>query len=584
MLKIDPSGEAVKDMAVGSLFLRNLNSVPSPSNIKNYAIYGKIGNPFNLMFWYYYRNNAFYSGDKIVPIDSQKGYDIMTEYPNRSYWVWNPEKIVEVNANHFIDELTDQETLNAILSLLDSTKPELEIISPDPNKTTEIYETSIHIQGKVYKEYLPADSTLTINVVRQEDGYISPPQTSLLKPSDLWIPNNPDSVVAEFDELINFPGKGTYKISCQITNPAGLTSDIKDVWIRVLQGEGKIIKVIAKENPHPEPWTDEIVQRELIITSQVYRFDEVNNNWNLIKEIDTSNDLILETNNKYRIDFYNTLIRDDLFLKSFSFKINDDGSLEILDGDGSTYFEQINSGYNIVILFERLAIEILKADNKDVDEYWAYEGEQARNISVITTPATSITTGQPDNPNRGDSVFHRLHVPVQGSLQGETYTNNNIGSISSDVTYFQEGESYFITKLHYSSESEGGGYGGQACVNNGMPYFTAFDVIGTACVVNSYSIVGHITGFGSYDRNISYNENNYYNFNEKIIRDASYLEEGKRRICLGISPVSWNGRMYSPAYSSAPFSTDLLFEADNVVITCAPGKGYVGFDEGVVGE
>jgi len=227
-IKIDLKGEAIKDMTIGSKFLRALNYDRTwPSNIKKCAIVGRVSDSLNLLFSPYYLNNGEANllalGDLIVPADSQKGYDVMTYYPEK-HWVWRPDEIAEINANH-LDELEPKENpeqiIQRILSFLDSATPELGITEPDPNQITEVRETSIHIKGEVYKEYLPADSELTINVRRKEDGLVLSPQTSFLKPSDLWIPNNPDSPVAEFDEVVSFPyiGGGTFLF----LNLAGVT-------------------------------------------------------------------------------------------------------------------------------------------------------------------------------------------------------------------------------------------------------------------------------------------------------------------------------------------------------------------------
>lgn len=210
-LKIDMHGDAVWDMdptSTGSGFIRDLNYNYS-SLIDHFAIAGKHWLALNL-------------GDTVVSLDSQLGKGVLS-LKNKSI----------IDAHHWNELAISISGDNPILKFLDSTKPEFEITYPEAG-TTEIYETSIHIQGKVYKEYLPADSQLTLNVIRQEDGYPLPTQTSFLKPSDLWIPNNPDSPVAEFNEEVNFPGSGTYKISCQVKNPAGIISDSQDVWVKVL--------------------------------------------------------------------------------------------------------------------------------------------------------------------------------------------------------------------------------------------------------------------------------------------------------------------------------------------------------------
>ena len=219
------------------------------------------------------------------------------------------------------------------------------------------------------------------------------------------------------------------------------------------------------------------------------------------------------------------------------------------------------------------------AEDKSVDQFWTYQGViQERDLSGVITPATAITTGQPAVYNKGDSVFHRLHIPITGGLQAETHTNNSNGTLTSNVTYFHEMGSFFISYMHFSSEAS---VWGAAHVKYGMPYFTAFDVIGTACVVQSYSVTGHIRGFGANDKDIDYNEQNLYNFRVLVLKNQEYLSEKERRICLGISPV------YFVKLSNAgqpQLSTDLLFEASNVKVTYSPGKGYVGFKQGVVGE
>ncbi|MCX5699011.1 MAG: alpha/beta hydrolase [Candidatus Omnitrophica bacterium] len=246
--KIDINGEALKDMAYGSNFLHVLNYQRSqPGNIKKYAICGWFNNVplWNFaIFWPFYSEKTNYDfnklSDLVVPYDSQRGYDIITNYPQEN-WVWQPDNILEVNADH-MHELENPNTVNYILRILDSVPPEFTLDDPAANSTTEIYTTSISIKGRVFKEYLPADSQLIITGVRQEDGNSLNELKTYLKPSSLWIPNNPDSPVAEFNETISFPGQGTYKISCQIQNPAGLLSDTKIFWIKVMaQSNANII-------------------------------------------------------------------------------------------------------------------------------------------------------------------------------------------------------------------------------------------------------------------------------------------------------------------------------------------------------
>lgn len=225
------ASEALTDMSPGSNFLNALNNRPQPAEVKYYGIYGIIGHFLNKL---YFKN--FYGGDGIVSKESQVGGGkiIFRDIPQ------------QITAFHVVEPSVSITGDNPLLKFLDSDIPEFQITSPASG--TEIFENSIRIQGRVYKEYFPADSTLIINVSRQEGGYNPPVQTSFLKPSDLWIPNNLDSPVAEFDEAVNFPESGTYKISLQVQNPAGKTSDIKDIWVKVNSVEGTNI-IVHCHNP-----------------------------------------------------------------------------------------------------------------------------------------------------------------------------------------------------------------------------------------------------------------------------------------------------------------------------------------------
>lgn len=244
--KIEFDGEAIKDLAIKSNFLNLLNHRVFPSNIKKCAIFSEatstgFRNLNSQFFGSYYENEYYSCGDGIVPRDSQKGYDIMSEFPSRAYWVWQPSRFESINADH-PRELDNAATVRHILSFLDSNKPEFTLDSPAEGNTTQINTTSISVKGKVYKEYLPADSKLIINVIKQENNTTQPTQENLLQPSSLWQPNNPDSPVAEFNQTITFPGEGTYKVTTYIKNPAGLESDKKEFWVKVsLTGAANII-------------------------------------------------------------------------------------------------------------------------------------------------------------------------------------------------------------------------------------------------------------------------------------------------------------------------------------------------------
>lgn len=224
---------AIQEMMPGSNFLNTLNNRSQPLEVKYFGIEGVIGNIVNTFLF-----RDFYGGDGVVSKDSQAGKG----------YISFQAAIQNISASHLEEPALSVSGDNPLLTFLDSTQPEFEITSPDPSQITEIYEASVHLQGNVYKEYLPADSQLIINVINETDGYTLPIQTSLLTPSDSWIPDNPDSPVAEFDEVINFPGQGTYKISCQIKNPSQAVSEIKEIRVNVVVSESANI-VVHCHNP-----------------------------------------------------------------------------------------------------------------------------------------------------------------------------------------------------------------------------------------------------------------------------------------------------------------------------------------------
>lgn len=219
ILAIDINGEAAKDMTVDSAFLNSLNNRTQPVNVNYYGIYGITGTILN---WYI--SGDYYGGDGVVSDTSQLGIGRI-----------NLQAAECISAFHTKEPDVSVSESNPLLKFLDSTKPELAITSHSPPpQVTEIHETSARIKGTVAKEYLPADTELTITGVNLDTGQSITQVKSLLKPSSLWIPNNSDSPVAEFDEAVTFPGNGTYLISCKAKNPAGIYSDTKTVYIKVV--------------------------------------------------------------------------------------------------------------------------------------------------------------------------------------------------------------------------------------------------------------------------------------------------------------------------------------------------------------
>ncbi|MFH1441564.1 MAG: hypothetical protein ABIH18_05960 [Candidatus Omnitrophota bacterium] len=234
--KIDAQGDAARDMdpgLLGSGFLKQLNSRAQPQNVDYYAVCG-----LSMTLWEYLFNSE--SGDTVVPISSQLGIGVLQL---KDY------KIAK-NASHGTEILAvSKNNGDILLEFLDSEKPVVEITDPDPQTITETYENSINIKGKVSKEYLPADSLLQIEAVNQDTGEKTFETNSReLYPSDLWVPNAPNSVVAEFDKEIPLTTPGKYRITCKVQNPAKVTSEVKEVWIKKLETEGSNI-IVHCHNP-----------------------------------------------------------------------------------------------------------------------------------------------------------------------------------------------------------------------------------------------------------------------------------------------------------------------------------------------
>jgi len=226
--------EGIKDMLPESSFLNTLNNRSQPTDVQYYGIYGIIGHFLNTLYF-----NNYYGGDGVVSEKSQLGTERITF----------KDSPIKIKAFHTAEPAISVAGDNPLLKLLDSTLPEFTLDTPQAGSTTEINTNSISIKGKVYKEYLPADSEIIIRVFRQEDGAMNQ-INAFLKPSSLWIPNNPDSPVAEFDQTIVFPGKGTYQVPCQIKNPAGLTSsDTKVFWVKVITPQPNANIIVHGYNP-----------------------------------------------------------------------------------------------------------------------------------------------------------------------------------------------------------------------------------------------------------------------------------------------------------------------------------------------
>ncbi|MDD4899646.1 MAG: alpha/beta fold hydrolase [Candidatus Omnitrophica bacterium] len=209
---IDIDGDAVWDMDetdTGSGFIDELND-HYPNSIAHFVIAGKHFSSFN-------------GGDTIVSLENQLGKNVLVLKDQRT-----------INALHWDEPAASVSGDNPLLKFLDPAC-EINITYPNPDVITEIYEPSTDLQGLVYKEYLPADSKLHIKIIRTDDNssVLDEYRVNSVRPTLSWVPNNPDSPVAEFNQPITFPGPGTYKISCSVKNPAENESDIKDVFVKV---------------------------------------------------------------------------------------------------------------------------------------------------------------------------------------------------------------------------------------------------------------------------------------------------------------------------------------------------------------
>lgn len=212
---VDINGDAVWDMDhtfTGSGFINALNTDYASNICEHYVIAARHWTSFN-------------RSDGVVPLESQLATNLLTLRDS-----------VVLKATHatVIDKMltADSNGVAPLLKFIDSSTPEISMIYPDA-AVTETNNLFINLKGEVSYEYLPADSQVIIKLIRSEDSQLIEESRSLLKPSDLWNPADPASAVAEFDELIAFPGPGRYKITCQAQNPAGLLSDEEEMLVVV---------------------------------------------------------------------------------------------------------------------------------------------------------------------------------------------------------------------------------------------------------------------------------------------------------------------------------------------------------------
>lgn len=251
-LNVDIDGEAAEDTAIGSAFLTELNSRFQP-DIPSYAVSAHAWAIRNgLLFHPYYPNSRtaigpLEAGDAIVPIDSQEGFDVITNPDEvREVWHFNNDNIERerIRGDHFVTLRSDS-VAQRILQWIDSEQPEIEITgvkvnvegveqdAPFEGGVYRINSSSCILEGSVSREFFPANTTLNITIQREGErpqAIINGPE---LLPDDSWIPGDSESVVAGFKETINFPSPGTYTVTTKVINPVNRESNQEVITIEV---------------------------------------------------------------------------------------------------------------------------------------------------------------------------------------------------------------------------------------------------------------------------------------------------------------------------------------------------------------
>ncbi|MFZ2386016.1 MAG: hypothetical protein WBE75_07450 [Candidatus Omnitrophota bacterium] len=211
LLEIDFQGYAVDDMdssALGSGFLPYLNNITQPNKTKYSVIVGKHGSLLNLILF-----QGWSSGDSVVHTKSQLGTDCIST-----------QDVIYIKSVHWKEptNIALQED-NPVLKFLDSDVPVLELTEPGQSEI-EISEGTVTLKGKLFKEYLPADTKLVVNIENAESDESYPAQEFPMLPSDLWQAKQADSPVGEFNAQVLLPGQGKFELHIKAVNPAGVSS------------------------------------------------------------------------------------------------------------------------------------------------------------------------------------------------------------------------------------------------------------------------------------------------------------------------------------------------------------------------
>ncbi len=229
LLEIDFEGYAIDDMDnsnLGSGFLQNLNKIPQSSITKYSLIVGKYGSLLNLLLF-----QNWSSGDSVVHTKSQLGTDCIftddTTFIKSAHW--NEPKNIAL------------QTENPVLRFLDSDIPVIELSEPAQSEV-ETSEGTVELKGKLFQEYLPADTKLLVVISNAESDETFPEQEFSMLPTDLWQPGDPASPVAEFRAPVVLPGEGEFELTIRAVNPAGISS--KEVTLTVkTSSSGPVIEI-----------------------------------------------------------------------------------------------------------------------------------------------------------------------------------------------------------------------------------------------------------------------------------------------------------------------------------------------------
>ncbi len=233
LLEIDFRGCAIDDMdntSLGSGFLSYVNSLPQVTETDYSVIVGAHGSLLNLILF-----QDWDAGDSVVHTRSQLGSNYIVT--KNVFYIksvhWQEPRNIALQAE------------NPVLKFLDSDLPVIEISEPAQSEV-ETSEGAIDLKGKLFKEYLPADTKLLVTVSNSEKKESFPEQEFPMLPTDLWQAGDPNSPVAEFAARVILPGEGEFKVAVKAVNPAGAGSEELTFTVKT-SSSGPVIEVIQPQ-------------------------------------------------------------------------------------------------------------------------------------------------------------------------------------------------------------------------------------------------------------------------------------------------------------------------------------------------